>query len=143
MRLRHRRLPFLVEQRDSRACTGEDGLGRGWLKYLEAEPGPEAIDAMCAPKKAVDPQNIFDRDKIVPLRRSPRQRCCSSCFVHEAAAVSTECLRHCVVACRITVPIPSRFHHVGNQSQTFCGLTPLPEVPATRVERRATCRVES
>lgn len=63
-------MPLLVGQSDSGACTGEDGVGRGRLKYLEVERDPEAIDAMRAPKKAVDPQNIFDRDKIVPLRRS-------------------------------------------------------------------------
>ena len=29
-------------------CTGEHGIGQGKQKYLKAEPGPEAIDAMRA-----------------------------------------------------------------------------------------------
>jgi D-lactate dehydrogenase (cytochrome) len=47
-------------------CTGEHGIGQGKQKYLEAELGAEAIDAMRALKLALDPQNIFNPGKIVP-----------------------------------------------------------------------------
>ncbi len=58
----------LVERAQSMGgtCTGEHGIGQGKQKYLEAELGPEAIDAMRALKQALDPQNIFNPGKIVP-----------------------------------------------------------------------------
>ena len=40
---------------------------QGKQKYLKAELGPEAIDAMRALKQALDPQNIFNPGKIVPV----------------------------------------------------------------------------
>jgi D-lactate dehydrogenase (cytochrome) len=47
-------------------CTGEHGVGQGKQKYLKAEVGPEAIETMCALKRALDPQNIFNPGKILP-----------------------------------------------------------------------------
>jgi D-lactate dehydrogenase (cytochrome) len=47
-------------------CTGEHGIGQGKQKYLTAELGPEAIEAMRALKQALDPQNIFNPGKILP-----------------------------------------------------------------------------
>jgi D-lactate dehydrogenase (cytochrome) len=41
-------------------------VGQGKQKYLLAELGAEALDAMRALKKALDPQNIFNPGKIVP-----------------------------------------------------------------------------
>src|SRR5690349_13304523 len=57
----------LVERAQSMGgtCTGEHGIGQGKQKYLKAELGPEALDAMRALKQALDPQNIFNPGKIV------------------------------------------------------------------------------
>jgi D-lactate dehydrogenase (cytochrome) len=58
----------LVERAQSMGgtCTGEHGVGQGKQKYLKAELGSEALDAMRALKRALDPQNIFNPGKIVP-----------------------------------------------------------------------------
>ncbi len=45
-------------------CTGEHGIGQGKKPYLEAELGPQAVDAMRAIKAALDPANLLNPSKI-------------------------------------------------------------------------------
>ena len=47
-------------------CTGEHGVGQGKVKYLEAEFGRPAIDAMRGIKHAFDPLGIMNPGKILP-----------------------------------------------------------------------------
>jgi D-lactate dehydrogenase (cytochrome) len=48
-------------------CTGEHGVGFGKIPYLEAEHGRTGVRAMRALKQALDPDNILNPGKIVPL----------------------------------------------------------------------------
>jgi D-lactate dehydrogenase (cytochrome) len=48
-------------------CTGEHGVGFGKIGYLEAEHGAGAVRAMRAIKQALDPDNIMNPGKIIPL----------------------------------------------------------------------------
>ncbi len=46
--------------------TGEHGVGQGKTRYLEAEHGSLAVEAMGAIKRALDPHGIMNAGKIVP-----------------------------------------------------------------------------
>lgn len=49
-------------------CTGEHGVGVGKLKYLRREHGDPAVAMMSAIKQALDPDNILNPGKTVPLK---------------------------------------------------------------------------
>ena len=48
-------------------CTGEHGVGRGKKKYLAAQYGAPAVDAMRNIKRALDPRGFLNPGKVVDL----------------------------------------------------------------------------
>jgi D-lactate dehydrogenase (cytochrome) len=47
-------------------CTGEHGIGIGKREYLAEQTGAEAVAAMRAIKRALDPQGILNPGKVLP-----------------------------------------------------------------------------
>lgn len=47
-------------------CTGEHGVGSGKMKYMKAEHGA-GVDVMRAIKMSLDPHNILNPGKVVPV----------------------------------------------------------------------------
>lgn len=48
-------------------CTGEHGVGQGKMKYLAQELGEPALTAMRLIKRALDPDNLMNPEKIVTV----------------------------------------------------------------------------
>ena len=46
-------------------CTGEHGVGRGKIKFLEAEFGPEGVGLMADLKRTLDPHWIMNPGKVI------------------------------------------------------------------------------
>ncbi len=61
---------FLIStaQKMEGTCTGEHGTGAGKAEYIEAELGVVAVDTMRAIKKSLDPHNILNPGKKLPLK---------------------------------------------------------------------------
>lgn len=47
-------------------ASGEHGIGLGKRQYMVTEHGTPAVDVMRAIKRTLDPQNLFNPDKVLP-----------------------------------------------------------------------------
>jgi len=56
-----------IAQKLDGTCTGEHGVGIGKIEYLEAELGSGTLALLKAIKSTIDPQNIMNPGKLVPL----------------------------------------------------------------------------
>lgn len=48
-------------------CTGEHGIGIGKQEFLVTEHGAAAVDTMRLIKQALDPRNLFNPGKVIPM----------------------------------------------------------------------------
>eukprot|EP00980_Cylindrotheca_fusiformis_P002704 scaffold627_cov125-Cylindrotheca_fusiformis.AAC.21 len=49
-------------------CTGEHGIGYGKTKYLEQQYGPGAVHMMKMLKQSIDPNNVMNPGKVIPIQ---------------------------------------------------------------------------
>ena len=56
------------------AASGEHGVGVGKMKHMLAEHGPAHIEAQRGIKRALDPRNIMNPGKVVPMRATEEER---------------------------------------------------------------------
>jgi D-lactate dehydrogenase (cytochrome) len=49
-------------------CTGEHGVGMGKMGSMRMELGEDVVDVMRDIKKVLDPDNLMNPGKVVPLQ---------------------------------------------------------------------------
>ena len=56
------------------AASGEHGVGVGKMKHMLAEHGPAHLETQRSIKRALDPRNIMNPGKVVPMRVTEEER---------------------------------------------------------------------
>jgi D-lactate dehydrogenase (cytochrome) len=56
------------------AASGEHGVGVGKMKHMLAEHGPFHLETQRSIKRALDPRNIMNPGKVVPMRVTEEER---------------------------------------------------------------------
>ena len=56
------------------AASGEHGVGVGKMKHMLAEHGPAHLETQRSIKRALDPRNIMNPGKVVPMRATEEER---------------------------------------------------------------------